>query len=122
MKIENYTILWNATYIKAGKEIIDSFSPYVESGKLEWDHSEEMKEKIWKRYNYYRRIFHTDFFYGQSEEGKYIDIHKICACFTRAIIDMSPLSFPLVDTQPWFIKTSNYVLAYYTSIHMLHFF
>ncbi len=86
MKHENFEIFWKKTYIKAGEEIVSFLNS--ESESIIWDSSNDTNEKIWKRYNYYRRVFHNEFFYGQSEDGKFIDYHKVSACFTNAIIDI----------------------------------
>ena len=56
-----------------------------------------------------------------GEDGKnLIDIHKICACFTAAIIKVRIFDYNKKDIVPQEIFYSNYSLAFLVGIHIMY--
>lgn len=116
-----YDRLWERGYLRAAQEI-PGLLDEKKRERIDWkcDVSDNMKTKLLARYNEYRDIVHNTYFIGEEDQEKIMDIHKICACFAKAIVDISPMSFKVSDQIPWPVKASNYMLAFYSSIHMLY--
>ena len=116
-----YDRLWQRGYVRAAQDILNLLSE-TDRNKLAWrcDCSENMKSQLLIRYNEYREIVHRTYFKGEEDQEILMDIHKVCACFAKSIVDLAPMSFKVSDDIPWPVKASNYMLAFYSSIHMLY--
>lgn len=118
MKVETYDIIWTHCVKPATEEILGL---YAESHRSEYgwylDDSEETRIKIYEKYEEYRSLLHKNFF-----RGKKYDVHKIGACFARAIIEVSPIVFTPSADVPEYIALSNYWLGITASIYIVRFF
>lgn len=118
MKIHTYDILWEQCIKPAAEEI---FSLYGETSqkRFNWylDNTEKTREAVYKEYQSYREIIHADYF-----RGKKYDVHKIGACFARALIVVSPISFDGDANVPEYVALSNYWLGIIASVYIVRFF
>ena len=123
MNDKTFNVLWTECVEKAGIDILNVFSQRKRE-QYEWkcDFSSKKQEEVFSRYVKCHDLLRDRYFYGQSDPVKLIDVHKIGACFTKAIIDSSLMSFKKSESLPWFIKCSNYALAFQVSINIMSFF
>lgn len=123
MKDRTYNALWTECIEKAGIDILNAF-PQKKREVYNWncDFSEEKQKEVFKRYLECHDLLRGSYFYGQSNPVKLIDFHKVGACFAKAIIDSSLMSFDKHENLPWFIACSNYALAFKASVNMMIFF
>lgn len=124
-----FNVLWTECVEKAGIEVLKAFPERVKE-KYHWrcDFSSEKKKEVFARYKENYKEFRSKYFYGKDDPEKLIDVHKIAACFSKSIMDASMMSFDAPHTpegkraMPWFIKVSNYALAFHVSVNIMSFF
>lgn len=81
---------------------------------------ESLKERILLKYDKYRKFVRSNYFdVGTNQENK-IDIHKICACLTAAIIDTRLFKYNIHGTKDLSVFLSNYTVAFLFGMHMLY--
>ena len=129
--MNNYTfnVLWTECVEKAGTDVLKVFSERVKE-KYHWrcDFSTEKKNEVLARYKENNKEFRSKYFYGKDDPDKLIDVHKIASCFSKSVIDASMMSFDVPRSpedkrmMPWFIKVSNYALAFHVSVNIMSFF
>lgn len=112
-----YDILWNNSVELAVKELFSFYDDdYRKKYNWQFDRSDELRREVYREYCKNRNLIHQDFF-----RGKKYDLHKIGACFARAIIEVCPLKFDMRDRMPEIVVLSNYWLAVSSSIYIVRF-
>ncbi|MBR1634292.1 MAG: hypothetical protein IJ682_04420 [Lachnospiraceae bacterium] len=123
MKTETFNVIWTECFEKAGIDLLNVFPEQLRE-KYKWrcDFSDKKRDEVLDNYTQNRNSLRKNFFYGQDNPEKLIDIHKIGACFEKAVIDAAPMSFIADEKTPWIINVSNYAAAFYSSVNMISFF
>ncbi|MBR1742973.1 MAG: hypothetical protein IJ733_14115 [Lachnospiraceae bacterium] len=116
--LENtYDILWNNCVSPAANELFSFYNDdYRKKYNWRFDSSDELRRQVYQEYCNNRNLIHEDFF-----RGKKYDLHKIGACFARAIIEICPLKFDMCEDLPEIVVLSNYWLAVSSSIYIVRF-
>lgn len=123
MNETSYNVLWTEGIEKAGVSILSVFSDDVRD-KYNWrcDFSAKKRNEVFSRYKEIHDEFRNKYFYGDDDYLKLMDIHKVAACFAEAVLEASLMSFKKDRKAPWFVKCSNYALAFYSSLNIMTFF
>ena len=123
MKDSTYNKLWTECVEKAGINILSIFPGKVVD-RFNWrcDFTEEKRKEVFLRYKNNHDEFRKRYFYDSDDPEKLIDVHKIAACFAKSVIEASLMSFDKSDDMPWYIKASNYALAFHVSVNIVTFF
>ena len=88
---------------------------------VSFDLTVPVMERVFSKYNANRQDIHDNFFYNRGAE-QLMDIHKIAACFAKAIMEEAPVSFSIEENPPKHIKIINYMLAFHASVNLMDFF
>lgn len=117
MNQETYDIIWDKCIEPAANELLGLYGEEFRE-KNQWflDDSDITRKSVYKKYTYYRNIVHKELY-----KGKKFDVHKISSCFTRAIIDISPINVAAKNDLPEFIALSNYWLGLMSGIYIVRF-
>ena len=122
MNAETYSYLWENALEKAIQDVLAEISDETQK-KFNFSYQnniEEKKEKILEEYNNQRLIVREKFFDTGSDGCNLIDIHKVCACFTSAILKVRVFEYDRKMAIPMEIFYSNYTLAFLTGIHIMY--
>lgn len=122
MTDKTYLYLWENAFENAINDIMNSISDekkqaYSLSYKNDY---ERKKEDILYEYNIQRRNIREKFFDIGKDGKNLIDVHKICACFTAAILKVRVFEYTEKLPIALEIFYSNYTLAFLTGIHILY--
>ena len=94
---------------------------HQEDYKVKLDLSDEKREKVYLEYEEIRIEVRNNYFNtGNNDENK-IDVHKICACITGALLKVRLVSFDMNDRNiPKTIVYSNYAIAFLGAIYVMY--
>lgn len=122
MIVETYLYLWENAFEKAIQDVLVSIPDNVqEEYNLSYlDNLEEKKKRIWDEYNIQRKSVRTKFFDTGEDDEKLIDVHKVCACFTAAILKVRVFEYTMKMPMNKSIFYSNYSIAFLTGIHIMY--
>lgn len=124
MRVETFNYLWAQGIAKAAQSVIEEISPDFRTAyKVKLDISEAMCEKVRFKYEELRNQVREKYFNtGDNDENK-IDVHKICACITGALLKVRLVSFEVNDeNMPKSIIYSNYAIAFLAANYVLYLF
>lgn len=122
MKDETYIYLWENAFQKAIDDVLCSIPDEVQREyNLSYvDGLEKKKELILQEYNIQRQNLRTKYFDMGEQGEKLIDIHKVCACFTAAMLKVRVFQYTAKMPMKVEIFYSNYTLAFLVGIHIMY--
>lgn len=112
------------------RAILDTYE-YLKGKKDEYDliclldknnsnFNNEVFEKLHKKYEEYKDYMKEVFFDVGVDNENRIDIHKIGACLTAALIDVRVFKYSIKEELNQDIFLSNYMVAFLTGIHLIY--
>ena len=121
MKLETYDYLCANALDRAIEDVLHSIPISVqEKYHLMWDDLDKKKQKILEEYEIQRRSIRERFFDVGENGEKLIDIHKVSACFTSAVLKVRVFDYNETEPMDMSVFYSNYTLAFLTGIHIIY--
>lgn len=124
MKVDAFCYLWEQGIVKAAQNVIREIAAeHIEKYKVELDVSDEMFKIVYREYDELRLQVREKFFNAGDNGKNRIDVHKICACITGALMNVRMISFDITGEKlPKDIVYSNYAVAFLASMHVMYLF
>ena len=122
MQPETYDYLCENALNRAIEDVLLSIpSSIQERYSLSYlNNFDKKKEKIFKEYNIQRKVIRKKFFDVGEDRKKLIDIHKVSACFTAAVLKVRVFDYKELEPMNMSVFYSNYTLAFLSGIHILY--
>lgn len=125
MKKETYDYLWKNAIVPAIMDVEKSISEEIRKEYRVTYHEnlEEKKRRIFEEYDTQRCKVRKKYFDTGKDDENLIDIHKICACFTAALLEVRIFDYKKIDSsdpKKMAVFYSNYSVAFLTGIHMMY--
>ena len=119
---ETYVYLWENAFERAIQDVQNSISL---DAKKEYNFAlvqdlEKIKEDVLHEYNVQRKKVRERYFDVGENESNLIDVHKICACFTAAMLKVRVFEYKGVVPIKAEIFYSNYTLAFLVGMHIMY--
>lgn len=119
---ETYIYLWENAFERAIKDVQNSIAVEVKDAynfSLVQD-LDKAKESILQEYNEQRgKVRQRYFDVGENDENL-IDVHKICSCFTAAMLKVRIFEYAGEHPIKAEIFYSNYTLAFLVGMHIMY--
>lgn len=122
MKFETYNYLFDNACIRAIQDVLKSISSEIQSEyHLEYlKKLEEKKQRILKEYDSNRILVRERYFEIGENGQNLIDIHKVSACFTAAMVKIRIFDYDKKNVVPPELFYSNYTVAFLTGMHIMY--
>lgn len=122
MKPETYDYLCENALNRAIKDVLQSIPKSIQNqySLTYLDNFDKKKEEIFKEYDFQRKIVRKKFFDVGEDGKKLIDIHKVSACFTAAVLKVRIFDYKEINPIDMSVFYSNYTLAFLSGIHILY--
>lgn len=122
MKPETYDYLCKNALNRAIEDVLKSIPKSIQDQySLSYlDNFDNKKRAILQEYNVQRNIIKEKFFDVGEDGKKLIDIHKVSACFTAAVLKVRVFDYKESAPMNMSVFYSNYTLAFLSGIHILY--
>lgn len=122
MKPETYDYLCENALNRAIEDVLQSIPEIIQNQySLSYLNGfDKKKEAIFEKYNIQREIVRKKFFDVGEDGKKLIDIHKVSACFTAAVLEVRVFDYKELMPMDMSVFYSNYTLAFLSGIHILY--
>lgn len=122
MTKDTFHMIWEIAVCPSAKNIMESLSPEnVSDNNVVLDIGPERESEVYRAYERIRKRVRTQFFNGGTDLTNRIDIHKIAACLTEALIVEKVISYSGIDGKiPVELVLSNYAIAFYAGVYCLY--
>lgn len=119
MKSETYNYLFDNACLGAIQDVLKSIPSEIQS-EYHFEYSKKLEEKIFKEYDS-NRIMVRERYFEIGENGQnLIYIHKVCACFTAAMVKVRIFDYDKKDVVPPELFYSNYTVAFLTGMYIMY--
>ncbi len=121
MKAETYNYLCANALDRAIEDVLQSIPLSVQKHyNLTLNNLDKKKQRILEEYDIQRQSIREKFFDVGENGEKLIDIHKVSACFTSAVLKVRVFEYSETEPMDLSVFYSNYTLAFLTGIHILY--
>lgn len=122
MKPETYDYLCENALNRAIEDVLQSIPETIQNQySLSYlNNFDKKKEAIFNEYDVQRKIVRKKFFDVGEDGKKLIDIHKVSACFTAAVLRVRVFDYKEITPMDMSVFYSNYTLAFLSGIHILY--
>lgn len=122
MKPETYDYLCENALNRAIDDVLQSIPELIRNQySLSYSNNfDKKKEAIFKEYDIQRKSVRKKFFDVGEDGKKLIDIHKVSACFTAAVLKVRVFDYKELTPMDMSVFYSNYTLAFLSGIHILY--
>ena len=122
MKPETYDYLCENALNRAIDDVLQSIPELIRNQySLSYSNNfDKKKEAIFKEYDIQRKSVRKKFFDVGEGGKKLIDIHKVSACFTAAVLKVRVFDYKELTPMDMSVFYSNYTLAFLSGIHILY--
>ena len=128
MELKTFNFLWEQGIKKAAQDVYHDFFNSTQMAKdynIKIDLSDEMSKKLYCEYDRIKTQVREKYFNAGENDKNKIDVHKICACITGALLNKKILSIETTkesSTIPFEFAYANYAIAFLASIYTMYLF
>lgn len=124
-----FNIIWKLAIVPSAQSVIDNISKEVRKKykvpSISDIDNTFMKRRVYKAYINYNRQIHDIYFNNGKDGSNRIDIHKVCACITSALLENNIIPYDTSmteqDLKPQLhIVNMRYKVAVQTALYLLY--
>lgn len=122
MKPETYDYLCENALNRAIEDVLQSIPELIQKkySVSYLNNFDKKKKAIFEEYDIQRKNVRKKFFDAGEDGEKLIDIHKVSACFTAAVLKVRVFDYKELTPMDMSVFCSNYTLAFLSGIHILY--
>lgn len=122
MKEQTYKYIWENAFMIAVRNVDSQISDALKDEyQLSYEKNlNEKKKNVLVNYEKYRDMIKSKYFNSGDQKENLMDIHKVAACFTLAVMDVRVFDYNQVEDIDIDIIYTNYSLAFEVSVNIIY--